>query len=65
MFKQLREFFRARAERRYRLKYPFRLLPTDDGGSQSFRQECYFCKEEGNVMSQFVHAPDCPAHKEK
>jgi len=44
------------------LENPYRMLPTDDGG-ESYRMECAFCLEEGNIMSKFIHAPDCPAGK--
>jgi hypothetical protein len=60
------EFFRQRkAERqlkRFKLENPYRMLPADDGG-ESYRMECIFCREEGNIMSRFQHAPKCPAGK--
>ncbi len=44
------------------LENPYRMLPSDDGG-ESYRMECTFCLEEGNIMSKFIHTPDCPAGK--
>jgi hypothetical protein len=59
-FARLRAWRQNKALRRVELENPFRMLPTDDGG-ESYRMECVFCKEEGNIMSRFTHAADCPA----
>jgi hypothetical protein len=54
----------ARQLQQYKLENPYRMLPTDDGG-ESYRMECTFCREEGNIMSQlpFQHKAQCPAGK--
>jgi len=62
VIRRLAEFPRARKQRRFKLENPYRMLPADDGG-ESYRMECIFCKEEGNIMSKFQHAPKCSAGK--
>jgi hypothetical protein len=60
VIRRIAEFLRGRKQQRFKLKNPYRILPSDDGG-ESYRMECVFCKEEGNVMSSFQHALNCPA----
>lgn len=60
MIRRIAEFLRARKQRRFKLENPYRVLPADDGG-ESYRMECIFCKEEGNIMSKFQHALNCSA----
>jgi hypothetical protein len=60
VIRRIAGFFRARKEQRLKLENPYRMLPTDDGG-ESYRMECVFCKEEGNIMSKFEHAINCRA----
>ena len=62
MIRRIAEFFRGRKQRRFKLQNPYRMLPADDGG-ESYRMECVFCQAEGNVMSSFQHALNCPAKK--
>ena len=62
VIRRFAEFLRARKQRRFKLENPYRMLPADDGG-ESYRMECIFCKEEGNIMSNFQHAPECRAGK--
>jgi len=60
MFKWISDWWERRKLKRFYLTQPYRMLPTDDGG-ESYRMECIFCKEEGNIMSKFTHAETCPA----
>jgi hypothetical protein len=60
MFKWIADWRERRKLKRFYLENPYRMLPTDDGG-ESYRMECIFCKEEGNIMSKFTHAENCPS----
>jgi hypothetical protein len=62
VIRRIAEYLRGRKQRRFKLENPYRMLPADDGG-ESYRMECIFCKEEGNIMSKFQHAANCPAGK--
>jgi hypothetical protein len=62
IFAFFHQWKKERELKQFKLTNPYRMLPADDGGA-SYRVECLFCLKEGSVMSQFLHAADCPAGK--